>query len=162
VRVSKRVIEIARRAGFDPLQDFKLPQVSDVVASRIISYGIHPSLAYGRRRYREGEARERLAALRELGASAEFWANQHHADFSDRPPVEGYGNTPGLTEATFEAGVIGAKANTGFIWWRTEEDEWVEQGQVAGFREALPDHRRHDEGKLLNGQAVRNITTTRL
>lgn len=126
VRASKRTIEIARRAGFHPPDDFKLPQVSDVVASRVVSYGLHQSLAYGKRRYRESEARELLVALRELGPSAEFWADQPHANFSDHAHVEGFSRTVSrtarLTEATFEVGVIAANGNTGFIWWRAEED----------------------------------------
>lgn len=122
VRVSKRAVEIARRAGFDPPQDFKPHEVSDVIASRVISYGLHQSLAYGKRRYRVGEARELLVALRELGTSAVYWADEPHVDFADSPAPNRYRSSSRLTDASFEVGVIGANASTGFIWWRTEED----------------------------------------
>jgi hypothetical protein len=122
VRVSKRIGEIAVRAGFHPPADLTLPQVSDVVASRVISYGLHQSLAYGHRKYREGEARGLLVALRELGAEAEFWANDRYPEFADEARSGLAHGMSRLTNATFEVGVIAANASTGFIWWRTEED----------------------------------------
>jgi hypothetical protein len=124
VQVSKRAREIARRAGFDPPNDLQLPQVSDVIAARVISYGIHSSLAYDQRKYRVGEARQLLGMLRELGPHAQFWSDQLHEDFADAPaavgmPSVGLGR---MTHAVFEVGVIAANETTGFIWWRGEDD----------------------------------------
>lgn len=124
VRVSKRAFEIARRAGFDPPNDLKLPQVSDVIAARVLSYGMHSSLAYDRRKYRIGEAREFLEMLGELGPHAQFWSDQLHEDFADASvtsgmPSVGLGR---MTLAVFEVGVIAANETTGFIWWRGEDD----------------------------------------
>ena len=122
VRVSKRAFEIARRAGFDPPSDLQLPQVSDVIASRVISYGLHNSLAYGQRKYRVSEAKEFLEMLRELGPRAQFWSDQSHEDFADGQAIQGARSGKRITRAIFEAGVIAANEATGFIWWRGEDD----------------------------------------
>jgi hypothetical protein len=124
VRVSKRALEIARRAGFDPPNDLKLPNVSDAIAARVISYGMHSSLAYGRRNYRTGEAREFLEMLRELGPHTQFWSDQLHEDFADASMRSGMPSVAlgRMTQAVFEVGVIAANETTGFIWWRGEDD----------------------------------------
>ena len=122
VRVSKRVLEIARRAGFDPPFNLQLPQVSDVIASRVISYGLHNSLAYGQRKYRVSEAKEILDMLRELGSQAQFWSDQLHEDFTDGQTIRGAKSGQRITRAIFEVGVIAANETTGFIWWRGEDD----------------------------------------
>jgi hypothetical protein len=122
VRVSKRALEIARRAGFDPPPDCSFPEISDVTASRVLSYGLHQSIAYGQRTYRESASRDMLMMLRELGPSAQFWADNAHTDFADGVPSIGHRGNARLTNATFEVGVIAANDTTGFIWWRAEED----------------------------------------
>lgn len=122
VRVSKRVVEIARRAGFDPASDLELPQISDVTASRVIAYGMRYSLAYADPRYRVTEAKEYLEMLRELGPHANFWADQLYKEFADAQPVQGVKFSRRITRCTFEVGVIAANETTGFIWWRGEED----------------------------------------
>jgi hypothetical protein len=124
VRVSKRTREIARRAGFDPPNDLQLPQVSDVIAARVISYGMHSSLAYDQRKYRVGEAREFLDMLRELGPHAQFWSDRLHEDFGDTSATSGLPSVGlgRMTRAVFEVGVIAANETTGFIWWRGEDD----------------------------------------
>ena len=122
VGLSSRPLETARRAGLNPPPDLLLAEVSLSVASRVISYGCFNSLAHGERRYREGAAREALAALRELGPETAFWANEPYIDFSDQQGSAKICAAGRMTQSTFEVGVIAASPRMGFIWWRTEED----------------------------------------
>ncbi len=98
--------------------------LGDVIAARVISYGIHSSLAYDQRKYRAGEARQLLDMLSELGPHAQFWSDQLHEDFADTPATAGIPSVRlgRMTDAVFEVGVIAANETTGFIWWRGEDD----------------------------------------
>ena len=121
-RIGKLPQEIARLAGFQPRDDFLPPNVSAAVAARALSYGMRESLAYGKRRYRESESRDLKRMFQELGANAKFWASESFEDFGRNEATSSVHSGAKLTSATFEIGVIAANVQTGFIWWRTEED----------------------------------------
>ncbi|MEQ8558741.1 MAG: hypothetical protein RIB03_10535 [Henriciella sp.] len=125
VRESERVTTIARRAGYAPESRDDFFEISRRTAARVLAYVQKESLAYGQRRYREGLARDMSAMLGELGPAARFWSNSRHSDFEPASPVFTPDNAwmwIGLTEATFDTGVIACNEETGFIFWIEEED----------------------------------------
>ena len=122
---SERVVEIARRAGYSPQSVEDFFQISRRTAARVLAYVQKESLAYGERRYREGLAREMDAMLGELGPDAQFWSNSRHSDFEAHTPAFTPDNAwmwIGLTDSTFDTGIIAFNETTGFIFWIEEED----------------------------------------
>jgi hypothetical protein len=125
VRPSERVLMIARTAGYAPQSAEDFFAISRRTAARVLAYAQKESLAYGERRYREGLAREMDAMLGELGPDAQFWSNSRHSDFEADTPAFTPDNAwmwIGLTDSTFDTGIIAFKDTTGFIFWIEEDD----------------------------------------
>lgn len=119
-----RVLEIARRAGYSPGSASDFFEIDRKTASRVLAYLQKESLAYGQHRYREGLVREMFDMLGEMGSGARFCSNSRHSDFaSDNPPdASNAWMWVGLTEATFDTGVIALNEATGFMFWMEEDD----------------------------------------
>lgn len=60
--------------------------------------------------------------LEELGTGAHFWSNEPLGDFVGGEPKPNIPGSRPITRATLEVGVIAANTETGFNWWRIEED----------------------------------------
>lgn len=125
LQASKRVTFIAHKAGYAPVSEADFFKISRRTAARVLAYVQKESLAYGQRRYREGLARNMFGMLGELGPDAQFWSNSHHSDFEPASPAFTPDNAwmwIGITNATFDTGVIAFNDTTGFIFWVEEED----------------------------------------
>lgn len=121
---SRRPAAIARKAGYEPHSDEDFFQIAEITAARVLAYIQKESLAYGQRRYREGLSRDMRAMLKELGPEAQFWSNSRHSDFEPDalPNPSSFWMWNGLSDSTFDTGVIAFNQQTGFIFWVEEDD----------------------------------------
>jgi len=125
IRLAKQPVLLARKLGYQPPDDHEFHPISTQKAAQVLAYLCRESLAYGRPRYLQQEARaiEKML-LEELGPSVLFWSSQaceHISESGDEEDTSYPAYSP-LSSATFEFGVIGTNRSRGFIFWVEDED----------------------------------------
>jgi hypothetical protein len=125
IRLRQRPLAMTKKLGYEPPYDFKFHEVSLQTASGVLAYLCREGLAYGRRQYRQRDAKEfERMLIAELGPYAQFWTScdaSHIVEEGQEVPSTGMSWTP-LSDKTFEFGVIGYNQTKGFVFWVECED----------------------------------------